>query len=159
MKLEKIISSGIPILCGVLLILIVSFGFLQIVVRECFNFSFNWTDEASQFCMTWLALFGSIWLTKNDQHLNIGIKLHRKLSEKKICLIDGILALFIASIAAVVTYQSAIFSFTAMGIGSLSLSWVKMGYIFIALPISMLATCYYYFKKVFKNLVCIFKKY
>jgi TRAP-type C4-dicarboxylate transport system permease small subunit len=158
MKLEKIINFGIPILAGVLLLLMVLVTFLQIVLREFFNFSLNWSDEVSQFCMTWLALFGSIWVTKNDQHLNTGLKLHRKLNEKQVCLIDGILALLIVIIAAVVTYQTAIFSFSAMSIESLSLYWIKMGYIFIALPILMLAVFYYYLKNLFKNVLFIFKK-
>jgi TRAP-type C4-dicarboxylate transport system permease small subunit len=158
MKLAKIINFGIPILCGVLLVLMVTLTFLQIVLREFFNSGIAWSDDVSQFCMTWLALFGSIWLTKNGQHLNTGIKLHQKLNERQICLIDGILALVIAITAAVVAYQSAIFSFSAMVIKSTSVSWLKMGYVFIALPLAMLATCYYYLKSFFKNLASIFKK-
>ena len=92
MKSEKLINSGIPILCGVLLILIVSLTFLQIVLRQFFKFSLNWSDEVSQFCMTWMVLFGSIWATKNGQHLNTGFKLHKKLNKRLSGLIDGILA-------------------------------------------------------------------
>ena len=158
MKLGKLINSGIPILCGVMLVLMVALTFLQIVFREVFDFSMNWSDEIEQFSMTWLTLFGSILITKNDQHINTGIKLHQKLNERQICLIDGILALVIAGSAAVIVYQSAIFSFTAMGIASLSLSWLKMGYVFIALPLAMLAVFYYYLKSFFKNLAFILKK-
>jgi C4-dicarboxylate transporter DctQ subunit len=158
MKPEKLVSCGIPILSGVLLAGIVGVTFLQIVLREFFNFSLNWSDEISQFCMTWLALVGSIWVTKNDKHLNTGIKLHRKLRKRQICLIDAILALVIVGIAAVVAYKSAIFSFSAMGMDFLSLPGLKMGWAFIALPLFMLAVCYYYTKSFFKNLVLVFKK-
>jgi TRAP-type C4-dicarboxylate transport system permease small subunit len=158
MKLEKLVSCGIPILSGVLLAGIVGVTFLQIVLREFFNFSLNWSDEITCLCMTWLTLVGSIWVTKNDKHLNTGLKLHGKLKRRQICLIDSILALIIVCMAAVIAYQSAIFSFSAMGIDFLSLPGLKMGWAFIALPLFMLAVCYYYTKSFLKNLVLIFKK-
>jgi C4-dicarboxylate transporter DctQ subunit len=158
MKLEKIIDSGVPILCIALLMIIVILTFLQIILRQFFNYTFNWSDEVSQFCMTWLALFGSIWATKNSQHLNTGFKLHKKLNKRQNYLIDSVLALVIAGVSAVVAYQSAIFSFAAMGVESLSLPWLKMGYVFIVLPLAMLAFCYYHLKSFFKNFSGIFKK-
>jgi C4-dicarboxylate transporter DctQ subunit len=158
MKFEKLINFAIPFFGGVLLLLIVLLTFLQIIFREFFNYSFNWTDEISQFCMTWLALIGSIWVTQNDMHLNTGLKLHKKFSKWLICLIDSILALLIVFVAGVVSYQTVIFSLSQWKMVSLSLPWIKMGYIFIALPIFMLAVCYYYLKRFFENLVCILKK-
>jgi TRAP-type C4-dicarboxylate transport system permease small subunit len=152
-KFDKIIETGIPILCGVLLGFIVLVTFLQIVLRQFFNTCFNWSDEVSQFCMMWITLFGSIWLTKSGQHLNTGIKLHRKLNEKQIRLIDGILELVISAIAVIVAYQGIKSSFAVMNMGSLSLGWLKMGYVFIALPLSMLAVCYYYFKRFLKSVL------
>jgi TRAP-type C4-dicarboxylate transport system permease small subunit len=158
MKAERLINSGIPILCGILLTLMVLIIFLQIVLRQFFNFSLNWSDEVSQFCMTWLVLFGSIWATQNDQHLNTGIKLHKKLNERQVYLIDGILSLIIAGVAAVVAYQSALFSLATMDNASLSLDWIKMGYIFLVLPLSMLVMCCYHLKDFFKNLARVFKR-
>jgi TRAP-type C4-dicarboxylate transport system permease small subunit len=158
MKLEKLINFGIPILSGVLLILIITLNFLQIVLRECFKFSLNWSDEVAQFCMMWMSLFGSIYLTKHNLHLNTGLKLHKKLNKRLICLIDSILALGIAVITAVVAYRSTIFSIKSTNISVVSLPWLKMGYIFIALPIAMLAMCYYNLKNFITNLALIFKK-
>jgi TRAP-type C4-dicarboxylate transport system permease small subunit len=158
MKLGKLIDPGIPILGGVLLAIMLVLTFLQIVLRECFDFTLNWSDEVAQFCLTWLALFGSIWATKNNQHLNTGLKLHKKLNERQINLIDGIIDLVIAFIAAVVAYQTAIFAFTTMGADSLSIPWLKMGYVFIALPLFMLAVVYYYLISFFKNITSNFKK-
>jgi TRAP-type C4-dicarboxylate transport system permease small subunit len=158
MKLEKIINSGIPVFSGALLLLVILFTFAQIIFRQFFKISFNWSDEVSQFCVSWMTLLGSIWVSKHEKHINTGFKLHKKLNERQIHLIDGILELIIAGIAAVVAYQSAIFALSAMDTESLSLSWLKMGYIFIALPIAMLAVCYYYLKSFFKNLARIFRQ-
>jgi C4-dicarboxylate transporter DctQ subunit len=158
MKLGRLINSGIPILCGVLLVFMVSLIFAQIVLREFFHFSFNWSDEVSQFCMTWLALLGLIWANENGQHLNTGFKLHKRINKRLISLIDSALALIIVGIAAVVAYQSLIFSMMGMGVESVSLPWVKMGYVFIALPIAMFATCCSYLKIFFKNMAVVFKK-
>ncbi|MGD9156683.1 MAG: TRAP transporter small permease subunit [Bacillota bacterium] len=154
----KLVHPGIRIFCGALLFLIVMLSFLQIILREFFNYTFNWSDEVSQFCMTWLALFGSIWVTKKGQHLNTGIKLHQKFNERQIRLIDGALALMIAGATAVVAYQSAIFSLTAMEIQSMSLPWLKMGYVFIVLPFTMVVLCYYHLKCFFENLAFILEK-
>jgi TRAP-type C4-dicarboxylate transport system permease small subunit len=158
MKLEKLINFGIPILCGVLLLVIVLLCCLQVALREFFNFGLSWSDEVSQYCMTWLVLFGSTWVTINGQHLNTGIKLHQKFNEKQICLIDGVLALLIAGITAVVAYRSAIFALQRWNMESLTLRWLKMGWIFCALPLSMLAVSYYYLKSFFKNIMRILKK-
>jgi TRAP-type C4-dicarboxylate transport system permease small subunit len=158
MKLEKLINSGIPFLCGALLVVMVGLTFLQIVLRNLFSSGMSWSDEISQFCMTWMVLFGSIWASKNNLHLNTGLKLHQKLNEKQACLIDGLLDLVLVAVGAVVAYQTVMFAFTALGIESLSLSWVKMGYVFIAMPLAMLGLCYYSLKSFFKNLAGIFKK-
>jgi C4-dicarboxylate transporter DctQ subunit len=158
MKLGKLINSGISILCSVLLGLIVLLSFLQIVLRDFFSYSIPWTDELSQFSMTWLALFGSIWLIQNNQHLSSGIRIHQKLKERQIHLIDGIVALVIAVTTAVIAYRSAIFSLSEMSVTALSVEGIKMGYVFIVLPLSMLCICCYYFKSFLKNLVLVFKK-
>jgi TRAP-type C4-dicarboxylate transport system permease small subunit len=158
MRLGNLVNSGIPILCGTLLVVIVGLTFLQIVLRNCFNSGMNWSDEISQFCVTWMVLFGSIWASKNNLHLNAGLKIHKKLDERLIRLIDGILDLVLVVVGAVLAYQTIIFTLSALGIESLSLSWVKMGYVFIAMPIAMFGLCYYSLKGFLKNLAGIFKK-
>jgi TRAP-type C4-dicarboxylate transport system permease small subunit len=158
MKIEKLINFCIPVFCGILLILMTGVVFMQIVFREFFNFSLNWSDEVAQFIMMWMVLLGSIWLTKHDQHLNTGIKLHKNLNERLSILIDGILALVTIASTAIVAYQSLTFSFLAMRFSSSSLLWLKMGYVYIVLPLFMLSVCYYSLKNFFKNLVLFFKK-
>jgi TRAP-type C4-dicarboxylate transport system permease small subunit len=157
MKLDKIINSGIPIFCGTLLFLIVILTFIQVVLRNCFNSNLIWSDELSQFSMMWMVLFGIIWATKNDKHLNTGLKLHKKLNKNLINLIDCILDLLLSGVAGVVVYQSAVFSIFVMGTASQSLSWLKMGYIVILMPLSMLSVCYYYLKSFCKNVVSVFR--
>jgi TRAP-type C4-dicarboxylate transport system permease small subunit len=158
MKLGKLINSGIPILCGALLVVMVGLTFLQILLRNLFSSGMNWSDEISQFCMTWMVLFGSIWASKNNLHLNTGLKLHKKFNEKQVGLIDGLLDLILVAVGAVVAYHTTMFAFVALGIESLSLPWMKMGYVFIAMPLAMLGLCYYSLISFVKNLAVIFKK-
>jgi hypothetical protein len=68
--------------------------------------------------------------------------IHKKLNERQIKLIDGILALLIAGTVALLTYQSAIFAITGMKVESLTLPWIKNGYVHIALPLFMMSVCY-----------------
>jgi TRAP-type C4-dicarboxylate transport system permease small subunit len=158
MKSEKLINTGISILCGILLFVMVLLTFLQIVLRNIFDTGIPWSDDVSQFSMSWMTLLGSIWLTKNGQHLNTGLKIHQKLNKRQISLIDSLLALLIVGIAAVVTYQTAITSLAAMKVESIALSWLKMGYVYIGLPLFTLTVCYYYLKSFFRNLALILKK-
>jgi TRAP-type C4-dicarboxylate transport system permease small subunit len=158
MKLGKLVNFGIPIFGGMLLVAMIAITFLQIILRELCTFSLNWSDEVTQFCMTWLTLFGSIWVTKNNQHLTTGLKLQQKLNGRQVHLIESILDLVIAGFTAVVAYQSAIYSFALMAAEAVSLPWIKMGFVYIALPIAMLAMCYYHLKSFLLNLKLIFKK-
>jgi TRAP-type C4-dicarboxylate transport system permease small subunit len=158
MKFEKFINSFVPILCGVLLVVIVVVTFAQIVLRNFFDSGLPWYDDVSQFSMSWLALFGSMWATQNHQHLDTGLKLHRKFNKKLYCLTEGLLALLIVGSAVLLAYQSTVFCLTSMSVSSIALPWLKMGYVFIALPLAMLFLCYYYLRSFFKNLVRIFKE-
>jgi TRAP-type C4-dicarboxylate transport system permease small subunit len=157
-KSNKLVDFGIPIFGGFMLIMMVGLTFVQIVGREFFDYSFNWSDEVAQFSMTWLALFGSIWCAKNNHHLNTGMRIHEKLGGKLVYLIDAILSLLIIVISLVIAYQCAIFSSQQMVMESMSLPWVKMGYIYIVFPIAMVASGYYYFKAFVEKLVFLFKK-
>ena len=74
-------------------------------------------------------------------------------------MIDGILALVIVCFAAVVAYQTTLFTLMSMSAYSMTVPWLKMGYIFMALPIFMLAVVYYYLKSFFENIVHIFTRY
>jgi TRAP-type C4-dicarboxylate transport system permease small subunit len=158
MKQEKLINTIIPNFIAGMLLLLTALTFLQVVLREFYNFGLPWIDEVSRFSMIWVGLFGSIWITKNNQHLNVGLRLHKKLNKKLVDLIDGLSALFIAVIALVAAYQTAIFAFMSMSTSSSSLGWLKLGYVFIALPLAMLALTYYYLKSFLKNFRRTFKK-
>jgi TRAP-type C4-dicarboxylate transport system permease small subunit len=158
MKSEKLINFIIPIICGALLVIIVALTFWQIILRNCFNSTLSWSDDISQFAMSWLALFGSIWATQNNKHLQTGIKLHNKFNKRLSSLIEAILALMLAGIAGLLVHQSTIFCITAMNTESLALPWLKMGYVFAVLPLVMFFLCCFYLKSSFKNLACVFKK-
>jgi TRAP-type C4-dicarboxylate transport system permease small subunit len=158
MKVEKLVNSVIPIICGTLLLIIVIVTFAQIFLRNFFSSGLPWYDEIAQICMTWMVLFGAIWATKNNQHLNTGIKIHRNLDKRQIHLIDGILEFVVAVIIGVVAYRIARFSMMSMDFSIVALPWLKLGYIFIVMPIAMMSICYYYLKNSCKNLVMAFKK-
>jgi TRAP-type C4-dicarboxylate transport system permease small subunit len=158
MKFGRFIDVVVPIICGILLLVIVMVTFTQIILRNFFASGLSWYDDVAQFSMSWMVLFSIIWLTKNNQHLNTGLKLHQKLNKRAICLIDGILALVITIIAAVVAYQTAIFTFLSMSVDSMAIPWLKMGYVFVMLPIAMLSMCYYCLKSFFKNMAQILKE-
>jgi TRAP-type C4-dicarboxylate transport system permease small subunit len=156
MKLEKIINSFIPFLTGAFLIIVVLLTFVQIVMRVFFESNIVWGNDVAQYSMSWMVLIGSIWVTKHNKHLNAGIRLHKKINGKLINLIDGLLALYIACIIAIVTYQTANFCLLSMGYSSMSLDWLKMGFVFIPLPLAMITWCYYFTKRSIADLKKVF---
>jgi TRAP-type C4-dicarboxylate transport system permease small subunit len=158
MKTVKLINSVIPIITGTLLVVIVVCVFLRIVLRNFFNTGLSWSDEITQFAVTWMVLFGAIWATQNNNHLSAGIKLHQKLSGRQMHFIDGILALLIAGVTAVVGYRSALYAFSAMGFSAMSLPWLKMGCVFLAFPLALFVICCFFLKSFFENMALIFKK-
>jgi TRAP-type C4-dicarboxylate transport system permease small subunit len=158
MKTEKLINSVIPIITGALLLVIVVLVFLRIVLRNFFNYGLSWSDEVTQFAITWMVLFGAIWATQNNNHLSAGIKLHQKLGGWPVYFIDGILALLIAGVTAVVGYRSALYTFSAMGFSAMSLPWLKMGYIFFVFPLALSVVCCFFLKSFFENMALILKK-
>jgi TRAP-type C4-dicarboxylate transport system permease small subunit len=158
MKFEKLLEHVISILSGTLLVLMVALVFMQIVFREFFSISFSWTDEIAQFCMMWMVLTVSILITKDGQHISTGFAMHAKLNQSLVHLIDSVLALVIVISAAIVAYQSAMYALLQMDTASLSLMWIKMGCVFISLPIFMFAVDYFYLKSFFKHFFLIFNK-
>jgi TRAP-type C4-dicarboxylate transport system permease small subunit len=158
MKLEKMVNYGIPIFAGLMLVEMVGVTFLQIVSREFFNYSINWSDEITQFCMMWMTFIGAIWVTKHERHINTGVKFHSKLNQRLVFLIDSFLALVIVGIAAVVAYQNVIFSIESMNVDSLAIPGLKMGWVYIVISVFMLAVSYFYTKRFFKDLARVFKK-
>jgi TRAP-type C4-dicarboxylate transport system permease small subunit len=156
MRIEKLFNFVIPVLCGLFLALIVVLMFSQVVIRGFFNTTLVWSDELSQFCMMWMTLIGSIYLSKYNLHITPGLKVHRKLNKRLVALIDALVALATVGSAAVVAYQSAMFAFS--GYKAISLPWLNMAYVYIAVPLFMLAMGYYYLKNFFENLANVFKR-
>jgi len=64
-------------LCRSLLVLFVSLLFLQILMREIFNFGLPWVEELSRFAFVWFAFLGASFAAKLNAHNRV--ELHLKL--------------------------------------------------------------------------------
>ena len=54
--------------------LLLAFG--QILLRSIFNTTYPWTDPTIRHLVLWVGLWGSLWTTRNGNHLKIEIAKH-----------------------------------------------------------------------------------
>lgn len=126
--IEELITS-------ILVVIILSLVFLQVLTRTIFSFSFYWLEELAGFMFVWLCFIGSSLALRYNDHQNIDL-LTRKLSTKGklICNLIGI----VITIVVLVTYVwggiiGAQLSYIRTS-ASLHISWF---YIYIAFPLGM----------------------
>jgi TRAP-type C4-dicarboxylate transport system permease small subunit len=95
------------LLC-LLLGLMISLGTMQIVQRNVFSTSFQWTDELLRLLVLWLCLVGAVAASRDDKHITIDI-LSRFLSEKKSLALRLLLDLFTAVVCGLLAWHGGRF--------------------------------------------------
>ncbi|MGD8401552.1 MAG: TRAP transporter small permease [Bacillota bacterium] len=158
MKAGKQFDSMLQNLLGGLLLVIVGITFFQVLMRYFFKGSLAWGEEISRYIMVWMTYIGAIWLSKNGKHLNVGIKLQKKLGKKAVALIDILIDLCLMAFGLVVTYYGFLFVQSTLNYAATSITWLRMGYVFVSMPIAMFFIFYYSLQNLIKNIAGFFKK-
>lgn len=73
----KLLDKFEDYLCRGLLVLFVSLLFLQIILRELFNFGLPWIEELSRFAFVWFAFLGASYAAKLNAHNRVELHLKR----------------------------------------------------------------------------------
>ena len=76
-KILSFLTRMEELILGSLVIVMVLFGFLQILLRNFFSYSIFWIDPILRHSVLWVALLGASIATKEDRHISIDL-----LSEK-----------------------------------------------------------------------------
>jgi len=110
---------------------------LQVFTRKVLGFSLNWTEELARYILIWIGLLGSSYALSKKAHLGIdaltskfSVKIQSYISIFSYILV-GLFSIFVLIIGG---WKLASLTFDTNQI-SAALQW-KIGYIYLALPIS-----------------------
>ena len=126
--IEELITS-------ILIVIILSLVFLQVLTRSVFTFSFYWLEELVGFLFVYLSIIGASLALRYDDHSSIDL-LTRKLNTKgkAICNLIGIVIVIVVLVAYI---WGGIIGTQLVSIrtsASLNISWA---YIYMAFPLGM----------------------
>lgn len=142
---------GISVSAMIAMLLII---FLQVIMRYCFNHTFEWSEELARFLFVWVVFLGSALIMGEGGHLAV------QLLPKKFegTIVGNVMALFInacsyafilllliqgSKMTSIMTFQ------TAPGLG-ISMSWV-----YVVIPVSASLMMLY----LFRDTINIIKKF
>ena len=134
-RLDRVLQD----LVAALLFFVVGLTFLQILGRFIFRIYLPWGDEVSRFVMIWITFIGAVYLTKTRGHLSVGIRLHSALHPRVVAGVDALMDLCVGSISVIAAYYGALFTWASMDYRASSLVWLRMGLVFLPVPVGMAA--------------------
>lgn len=101
LKVEDVILIGL-LLTAILL------AVAQIFLRNFFESGIVWGDVLLRIIVLWIGMFGAMYASRNDEHINIEIGI-KHLSEKLRPYVQAIVFIFTAIICAIVAWHSVEF--------------------------------------------------
>lgn len=130
-KVAALLEDGILTL---LLTSMVVLAFLQIALRNLFDFSFTWGDPLLRVAVLWLALVGAIAATRDDNHIRIDLLL-RFLPDGLGTPLKRITDLISALVCGIITWQSLLLIQTELADATISFSGIPTWILQLILPI------------------------
>jgi TRAP-type C4-dicarboxylate transport system permease small subunit len=115
----------------------------QIVLRNFFEISFIWSDEALRLMVLWIAVAGAVAASRSDQHINIAV-LDRFLPGRLRTLKDVLIHAFTASVSGIVAWHSLLFVRTSHEFGDVLLGGVPAWLLQAVLPVGFGLICWRY---------------
>ena len=103
LKIIARIEDGILVL---LLSVMIGLAFLQIVLRNFFQYGFTDGDHLLRILVLWVGLFGAIVASRERKNINIDV-LSRYLDGLAKALVDMVIDLFVVLVAGLFAYHSA----------------------------------------------------
>ncbi|WHH57833.1 TRAP transporter small permease [Petroclostridium sp. X23] len=140
-KLNDSIYNVFKVLIICLLLAMSIMVFSQVVFRYVLKSPIAWSEELSTYCFSWLAFFGAAVVLKNDNHVNVSSfvdRINNKSLRKTVILFSQVLVL--AFLGMVVYYSTNLVAMLLQNDQRLlNLESIRVGYVFMQVPISGLA--------------------
>jgi TRAP-type C4-dicarboxylate transport system permease small subunit len=136
--MDRILSRFITVLewwAMLLLVLMVVLVCLGVFFRYVLSASLAWYDEFASYLLVWLTFFGAVAASYHNRHIQFGTVVERFTANtrRKIAIVAE---LFILGFNVVLFYYGWLLMQKMGDETAVSLAWVKMGWIYSALPIT-----------------------
>ncbi|AQQ70288.1 Neu5Ac permease [Limihaloglobus sulfuriphilus] len=149
LALDRILE-GIVIIAMSLLVFDVLW---QVFARKVLENPSKWTEEAATFLLVWVALLGAAVALGRGAHLGIDYFTGKLALAKRIKIETAAFTLIFLFSAYVMVYGGWDFVSTTLELGQVSASLgIKMGYIYLAVPVSGVFMCIYSFMGIAERL-------
>jgi TRAP-type C4-dicarboxylate transport system permease small subunit len=152
-RIKSVIDRIVDFTAGLLLATLVIIVLWQVLSRYLMKTPSPWTEELAGFLMIWLALSGAAAALRRKAHLGIDIVTSKTAGAKKMHL-ETVASIF-----------SALFCFLVLFIGGSELVYktmttnqvsavmgVKMGYVYLIVPISGAVMSFYCFEQMIESI-------
>jgi TRAP-type C4-dicarboxylate transport system permease small subunit len=132
------VGKAVNWLMTALMSLMTLFIFMQVVYRYVLRQPLSWSEELSRYLFSAITLFGAVLLYRDNKHINMTLLkdlIKNKTAKTAVDIFAAILTLFFLGV--VIRYGFPM-SFKMLSLNSFSSSmvWLKMGYVYLLLPVS-----------------------
>ena len=136
--MERILSRLIKLIewwAVFLLVLMVVLVCLGVFFRYVLDSSLAWYDEFASYLLVWLTFYGAVTTSYQNRHIQFGTVVERLTpnTRKKFTIVAE---LFVFAFQFVLLYYGWLLTQKMGDESAVSVVWVKMGWIYSALPIS-----------------------
>jgi TRAP-type C4-dicarboxylate transport system permease small subunit len=136
------------------------FIFMQVIYRYVLKQPLSWSEELARYLFSAITLFGAVLLYRDNKH--ISMTLLRDLIKNKTAktAVDISAALFVLFFLAVVIRFGFPMSFMMLELNSFSPSmiWLKMGYVYLLLPVAAVFSAAAVIEVIFSMILKLTKK-
>ncbi|MDR2390448.1 MAG: TRAP transporter small permease [Planctomycetota bacterium] len=118
----------------------VVFIFMQVIYRYILKTPLSWSEELSRYFFSGVTLFGAVVLFKESKHINMSLLTDRIKSEcvRKLFYL-ACQAFCLVFLLAIIWYGFPMaYMIVEFEVMSPSMEWLKMGYVFMMLPVASL---------------------
>lgn len=114
------------------------FIFMQVLYRYVLRQPLSWSEEISRYLFSAITLFGAVLLYRDNKHINMTLLkdlIKSKTAKTGVDIFASLLVLFFLGV--VIRYGFPMSSkMIALNSFSSSMVWLKMGYVYMLLPVS-----------------------
>jgi C4-dicarboxylate transporter DctQ subunit len=134
-KVLDAINTILEFLMGILMMVLVTIVFMEVVRRYAFNDPTHWASESCRFLLIWITFTGASIVTRLSAHLTMGFTIHRFVNKPLSKFIKIFIAAAVSIVMIVITYYSAKVTLLA-GYRSAPMTGMPMYIPWSALPIN-----------------------
>lgn len=148
-RIDDLVEKVLEILITLSLIFVAVITFLQVVFRYVLNEPLTWSQEALMIAFVYSVLFGAAIAVKNGEHLKVEI--FEKLPKPIHITFKVIEFIVVGTMIVILFYFGLVLVQNNLTSGqTMSMLPIKMGYVYLVIPVSSAFMLYYHIRRVFK---------